>query len=153
MMIDIILFNDGHVLHLRSETVAIHRQMNMVSDDYDGQMIPGDECGPNSWHCLTVRTALQNILYRPHIKQKIVILSDSKSAIEAIVDYTCKTIHSIEEIRSLMRTVKIRNKNLYYNGYHLMWELWVMNMQTNWLRKIFCLWCSDVGCLLVILPH
>ena len=42
-----ILVNDGHVLHLRSETVADHRQMNMVLDDYDGQMIPGDEWGRN----------------------------------------------------------------------------------------------------------
>ena len=44
-----ILFNDGHagLLHLRSETVVVHRQMNMVLDDYDGQIIPGDECGLN----------------------------------------------------------------------------------------------------------
>ena len=41
------LFNDGHVLQLRVETVAIRRRMNMISDDYDGQMMPGDECGPN----------------------------------------------------------------------------------------------------------
>ena len=33
------------VLHLRSKTVAVHRQMNMVLDD--DQMIPGDECGLN----------------------------------------------------------------------------------------------------------
>ena len=33
------------VLHLKSQTVAVRRRMNMVSDDYDGQMIPGDECG------------------------------------------------------------------------------------------------------------
>ena len=40
------LFND-HVLYLRSKTVAIHRQMSIVLDDYDGQMIPVDECGLN----------------------------------------------------------------------------------------------------------
>ena len=39
------LFNDGHVLQLRSETVAVRRRMNMLLYDYDGQMIPGDECG------------------------------------------------------------------------------------------------------------
>ena len=32
---------------LKSETVAVHRGMNMVLDYYDGQMITGDECGPN----------------------------------------------------------------------------------------------------------
>ena len=42
--IDIILFNDGHVLHLSWETVAARRRMNIVLDDYDGQMILGDEC-------------------------------------------------------------------------------------------------------------
>ena len=41
------IFNDGQVLFLRSETVAVHRRMNIISDDYDGQMIPEDECGPN----------------------------------------------------------------------------------------------------------
>ena len=45
--ITIILFNDGHVQHLRLETVAVRTRMNMISDDYDGQMIPRDECGPN----------------------------------------------------------------------------------------------------------
>ena len=35
------LYNDGHLLHLRPETVAVRRLMNMVSNDYDGQMIPG----------------------------------------------------------------------------------------------------------------
>ena len=43
----VILFNDGHVLQLRSETVAVRRRMNMVLDYYDGQMIPGDDCGLN----------------------------------------------------------------------------------------------------------
>ena len=42
-----ILFNDGHVLHLRSETVAVRRRMNVVLDENDCQMIPGDECGLN----------------------------------------------------------------------------------------------------------
>ena len=41
------LFSDGHVLHVRSETFAVRRRMNMVSDDYNGQMVLGDECGPN----------------------------------------------------------------------------------------------------------
>ena len=59
-----------------------------------------------------IKTALQNILYRPHIKQKIVILSDFKSAIEVIVNYSIKTKHSIQEIRSLIKTVKIRNNEI-----------------------------------------
>ena len=37
----IYLFNDGHILHLRSETVAVRRRMIMVLDDTDGQMTPG----------------------------------------------------------------------------------------------------------------
>ena len=37
----------GHVLQLRPETVAVRRRMNMVLGDYDGQMIPGDECRLN----------------------------------------------------------------------------------------------------------
>ena len=46
--IGIILFNDGHVLHLRPETVVIHRQKNMVlDDDCDSQMISRDECNLN----------------------------------------------------------------------------------------------------------
>ena len=45
--IDYYLLNDAHVLHLRSETITDRRRMNMVLDDYDGQMTPGDECGPN----------------------------------------------------------------------------------------------------------
>ena len=32
----------------KSETLAIQRWTNMVLDDYDGQVIPKDECGPNS---------------------------------------------------------------------------------------------------------
>ena len=42
---DIIVFNDGHLLHVRSEAVAVRRRLNMVLDDYEGQMIPGYECG------------------------------------------------------------------------------------------------------------
>ena len=38
------LFNNGHVLQLRSETVAVRRRMDLILD-YDGQMIFGDECG------------------------------------------------------------------------------------------------------------
>ena len=41
------LFNDGHELHLRSVTVVVRRRMSIFSDDYDGLMTPGDECGPN----------------------------------------------------------------------------------------------------------
>ena len=41
------LFSDGHVLHVRSETFAVRRRMNMFSDDYNGQMVLGDKCGPN----------------------------------------------------------------------------------------------------------
>ena len=36
-LIDIISFNDGNVLHPRSETIAVYRQMNMVLDDYNDQ--------------------------------------------------------------------------------------------------------------------
>ena len=39
-----LLFNDGHVLQLWSETVAVRRQMNMVWMIYDGYMKTGDEC-------------------------------------------------------------------------------------------------------------
>ena len=45
--IGIILFNDGHILHQRSELIAIHRWMNMVLDDYDGHMTPWDDCDLN----------------------------------------------------------------------------------------------------------
>ena len=31
------------MLHLRSETVTVRIRMNMVLDDYDGQMIPEEE--------------------------------------------------------------------------------------------------------------
>ena len=44
-LINIIYFTT--VLQLRSETVAAHRRMNMILDDYDGQMILGKDCGPN----------------------------------------------------------------------------------------------------------
>ena len=43
----VILFNDSHVLQLRPETVAIHKQMRNDSDDYDGQMVSGDKYGLN----------------------------------------------------------------------------------------------------------
>ena len=43
--IDIILFNAPFTTAKAS--VAIRREMNMVLHDYDGQMIPGDECGLN----------------------------------------------------------------------------------------------------------
>ena len=36
-------YNDGHVLPLRSETVAVHKRMDMVLVDYDGQRIPEGE--------------------------------------------------------------------------------------------------------------
>ena len=41
------LFNDGHVRHLRPETVAVRRRMRNDLNDYDGQMVPGDKCGLN----------------------------------------------------------------------------------------------------------
>ena len=41
------LFNDGHILHLRSEIVAVHGRMNMVLIDFDGQLISEDRCGSN----------------------------------------------------------------------------------------------------------
>ena len=52
----LLLFNDGHV-HVRSETVAVHRRMNMLWIVYDGHMITGDEYALNfvtyySWEIL-----------------------------------------------------------------------------------------------------
>ena len=38
-MNNIVLFNNSHVLYLRSETIIVLRQTNIVLDDYDGQMI------------------------------------------------------------------------------------------------------------------
>ena len=38
----VLLFNDGHILQLRSEIFAVHRWMT-----YDGHMITEDECDPN----------------------------------------------------------------------------------------------------------
>ena len=35
-------------------TVAVSRRMNIVSEDYNGKGIPGDECGLNFQTCLTV---------------------------------------------------------------------------------------------------
>ena len=46
-LIDFILFNVGHLLQLRSQTVAVLRRMNMALDDYVSQIIPGDEFGLN----------------------------------------------------------------------------------------------------------
>ena len=40
-------FNDGHVLQLKPETVAVRRRKGNVLDDYDGQMVSGDKCGLN----------------------------------------------------------------------------------------------------------
>ena len=31
----------SYVLHLRSETIAIHRWINIILDDHDGQLISG----------------------------------------------------------------------------------------------------------------
>ena len=36
----IMLFNDSHVLYANPKTVATHRQMRLVLESYDGQMIP-----------------------------------------------------------------------------------------------------------------
>ena len=44
------LFNDGHVLHLRPDTVAVRRRMNMVFDDYDDQRYLGTNVAQISWH-------------------------------------------------------------------------------------------------------
>ena len=42
--IGIILFNDVHILDLMSELInALLSRMNVVLDDYDGEMIPADE--------------------------------------------------------------------------------------------------------------
>ena len=43
----IYLFTGGHVLNLRSETVAVLRRMNMTWTINDVHMIRGDECGRN----------------------------------------------------------------------------------------------------------
>ena len=45
----VVVFNDGHVLHLRSETFAVRRRMIYGLQDtvHDGHMIAGDECGLN----------------------------------------------------------------------------------------------------------
>ena len=56
---DIILFNDGHVLHIMSEIVAVHRRMNMVLDVYHGHMIPGDE------YCLNFLTSVLELRKTP----------------------------------------------------------------------------------------
>ena len=42
-----LLFNGGHVLQLRSETVAVRRQEFIVWMIYVCRMITGDEYGPN----------------------------------------------------------------------------------------------------------
>ena len=42
-----LLFNDGHVLQLRAEIVAVHRGMIMIWMIFDGHMKPRDECGLN----------------------------------------------------------------------------------------------------------
>ena len=41
------LFNDGHVLQLRPETVAARRRMKDGLDYYDSQMVSGDKYGLN----------------------------------------------------------------------------------------------------------
>ena len=43
MRIFIYLFNDGHVLHLRPETVAVRRRIGNGLEDYYGQMVSGDK--------------------------------------------------------------------------------------------------------------
>ena len=43
----LLLFNDDHVIQLRSKTVVVRRWMNVVWMIYDDHMIPGDECGLN----------------------------------------------------------------------------------------------------------
>ena len=46
------LYNDGHVLHLKSEAVTVRKRMNMVWMINNNHMIPGYECGIICWHCL-----------------------------------------------------------------------------------------------------
>ena len=41
----IILFNDGHVLHRRSGTVSVRKQINMILNVNDRQKIPVDVNG------------------------------------------------------------------------------------------------------------
>ena len=48
------LFNDDHEQHLRSESVAVHKLMNIVLDDIDGQMIPGRMLPKFPGICFTV---------------------------------------------------------------------------------------------------
>ena len=45
-MIYFILFNDGNVLQLKSETVAVRRRRNGLND-YDGQMQSRGKCDLN----------------------------------------------------------------------------------------------------------
>ena len=51
----IIVFNDGHILHIWSVTVDIRRLMKMVFDYNDGQMVPEKKMWPKFPHiCLRV---------------------------------------------------------------------------------------------------
>ena len=58
-----ILFNDGHVLHLRSETVVVRRRINMFCMINDAHMILRDECGLSFRDiCFTVEEKLRKTL-------------------------------------------------------------------------------------------
>ena len=60
---------------------------------------------------MAIATAMKQILYRPNIKDKIVILVDSKSAIQALNNYQKKNT-IIEEIRSTYRILLAQKKTI-----------------------------------------
>ena len=47
LFVSVLLFNDGHVLQLRPETLTVHRRMGNGLDDYDGQIISRNKYGLN----------------------------------------------------------------------------------------------------------
>ena len=62
-----LLFNDGHVLHLRSETIAVRRRMRNDLDDYDGQMVSRGKCGLNF---LTLSFSWRKTPWKKNLNQK-----------------------------------------------------------------------------------
>ena len=60
LFVFVILFSDGHVLHLRLETVAVRRWIRNGLVDYDGQMVARNECG-----LMLVSSFLLSLYYRP----------------------------------------------------------------------------------------
>ena len=51
-----------------------------------------------------IETALQNIFYRTNIQQKVVMLTDSKAAIEFICNFHLTASASMQNIRSIIKT-------------------------------------------------